>query len=67
LFGSRAGKIFRPSSDIDVGFIAKHKLGQRLFNGIREALDESIIPYHIDLVDFGTADKEFKNIALKKN
>ena len=64
LFGSRAGKDFKHSSDIDIGFISKKKLEQRLFGKIREALEESIIPYHVDLIDFGKVDKEFKKIAL---
>lgn len=66
LFGSRVGNDFRHSSDIDVGFISKKKLDQKLFSKIREALEESIIPYHIDLVDFGTVDKAFKKIALRE-
>ena len=64
LFGSRAGKDFKHDSDIDIGFFSKNKLGQTLFSSIREALDASIIPYHVDLIDFGNVDKEFKKIAL---
>lgn len=66
LFGSRAGKDFRPTSDIDIGFISKKKLEQKLFSQIREALENSIIPYHVDLVDFGNVDKEFTKIALRE-
>lgn len=66
LFGSRVGNDFRPRSDIDVGFISNKKLEPKLFGKIREALEESIIPYHIDLVDFGNVDNEFKKIALRK-
>lgn len=66
LFGSRAENNFKYNSDIDVGFISNKKIEQKLFSKIREALEESIIPYHIDLVDFGTVDKEFKKIALRE-
>lgn len=66
LFGSRVGNSFRHSSDIDVGFISNKKIEQKLFSKIREALEESIIPYYIDLVDFETVDKAFKKIALRE-
>ena len=64
LFGSRTGLNYKHDSDIDIGFLANHKLDNKLFNKISEALEDSIVPYHIDLVDFTNVDKEFKKIAL---
>ncbi|MGB9591769.1 MAG: nucleotidyltransferase family protein [Candidatus Kryptoniota bacterium] len=64
LFGSRVGKNVKHDSDIDIGFISKNKLEQKLFSKIAEALEESIVPYHVDLIDFGKLEKEFKEIAL---
>ena len=66
LFGSRTGKNIKHDSDIDIGFLSKNKLEQKLFSRIMEALDASIIPYHVDLIDFGNVDKEFKKIALRE-
>ena len=66
LFGSRTEKDFRHDSDIDVGFISKGKLDTRLFNKIYEALENSIVPYHVDLVDFNKTNRNFRKIALEK-
>ena len=66
LFGSRADRNFVHNSDIDVGFLSNKKLDDTLFSKINEALDESIVPYHFDLVDFSKTDKRFRSIALNK-
>jgi predicted nucleotidyltransferase len=66
LFGSRTDENFSYGSDIDIGFLSSNKLDDKLFIKINEALEKSIIPYHIDLVDFNSANNNFKEIALKK-
>lgn len=66
MFGSRVKKNVKHDSDIDIGFISKNKLEQKLFNKIIEALEESIVPYHVDLIDFAKVDNEFKKIALRE-
>ncbi len=65
LFGSREEENYTHSSDIDVGFLSKDEIDVNLFSKINEALEESIIPYHIDLVDFSKTNKRFKKFALK--
>lgn len=65
LFGSRAGNNYRHDSDLDIGFIGNSKLDEKLLRKIRENIENSIIPYHIDLVDFSKVDFEFKKIALQ--
>jgi len=65
LFGSRAEGTNTSDSDIDIGFISSSKIDNLLLYKIRISLEESIIPYHIDLVDFYNADTEFKKIAME--
>jgi predicted nucleotidyltransferase len=65
LFGSRADNSCRHDSDVDVGFWANEELDNNLFSKINELLEESIVPYHIDLVDFSRTDEHFRKIALK--
>ncbi|MEJ5352672.1 MAG: hypothetical protein WHS65_13900 [Melioribacteraceae bacterium] len=35
-----------------------------MLSKIKKAFEVSIIPYNVDLIDFGKVDKEFKKIAL---
>ena len=63
LFGSRAENANADDSDLDIGFLSNKKIDVLLFHKIREALENSIVPYHIDLVDFYNADDEFSKIA----
>jgi len=65
LFGSRAGNNFIHDSDIDIGFLSNNILDNKLFNRISESLEESLVPYHFDLIDFNKTDEAFKNSALK--
>ena len=66
LFGSRAEGQERETSDLDIGFLGIKPVPEKLIREIREALDESVIPYRVDLVDFHKVDPAFKVIALKK-
>ncbi|PKN40456.1 MAG: nucleotidyltransferase domain-containing protein [Deltaproteobacteria bacterium HGW-Deltaproteobacteria-18] len=67
LFGSRARKTERRSSDIDIGFSG---LDEKTFLKTRDRLltelEESIIPHRVDLVNMDTAPPEFKNIAMQE-
>jgi predicted nucleotidyltransferase len=67
LFGSRAQKTQRRSSDIDIGFSG---LDEKTFLKTRDRLlselEESIIPHRVDLVNMDTAPPEFKNIAMQE-
>ena len=67
LFGSRASGVFRRSSDIDIGFSG---LSEPLFTRVRDSLlselEESVIPHHIDLVNFDTAPSNFRDTAKEK-
>ena len=51
LFGSRATGTASPISDIDVAVYPKEELPPGLLSTIREELEESGIPYSVDLVD----------------
>jgi uncharacterized protein len=66
LFGSRAGNRPGSGSDIDVGFAGFQKPSETTFRRINLALEESRIPYQIDLVDFDKVSEDFKATALKK-
>ena len=64
LFGSRARGNARPNSDIDIAVLADAPLEADTLARIREALEESSIPYVVDVVDLATADPSFREHAM---
>ena len=65
LFGSRATGTNRKWSDYDIGVIGKEKLPYSKFNELKNELEESNIPYKIDIIDFAQVSDKFRNVALK--
>ena len=67
LFGSRVNGELKRSSDFDIGI---EGLGRREFlrlkRRITEAVEKSSVPHFVDVVDLSTADKKFRDIALRK-
>lgn len=63
IFGSRVRGDNRQYSDIDMGVEGKQQLsGQDYFN-LTDALEESDLPYRVDVVDFSTVTDHFKHKA----
>ncbi len=66
LFGSFAQGLARPTSDIDLCLKADRPIDYYKILAIKSELEESNIPYKIDIVDFNHLDQSFKEIALKE-
>jgi len=66
LFGSRAWGGASRRSDIDVGVLADRPLDPALMSALREAFEESRIPFHVDVVDLGTVDEQFRNKVVRE-
>lgn len=66
LYGSRAKGTARRTSDIDVAIMPKAPLPSWLLSVIREALENSAIPYQVDLIDLTTADPSFRERIQKE-
>ncbi len=64
LFGSRAAGNARVLSDIDVGILGMKPLPSIIMAGLESDLEESIVPFKIDLIDFYQVDEAFKIEAL---
>ncbi|MBV9862197.1 MAG: nucleotidyltransferase domain-containing protein [Alphaproteobacteria bacterium] len=56
LFGSCISGKVRHSSDIDVAILPREQLPDGFFAELAEAVEESTIPYDVDLVDLRSAD-----------
>ncbi len=72
LFGSRATGSYKAASDFDIGVLAVRNISREL-SLARERLEDSNIPFTVDLVDLSAASKEFarrvqeEGILLWKN
>ncbi|HWB49278.1 MAG TPA: nucleotidyltransferase domain-containing protein [Stellaceae bacterium] len=51
LFGSCARGDVRNASDIDIGILPREPLPSGVFADIEDNIEESTIPYHVDVVD----------------
>ena len=64
LFGSRASSNSNSLSDIDVGIMGTKPLPTLIMADLDSDLEESIVPFKIDLIDFYQVDQAFKDEAL---
>lgn len=64
LFGSRAKGNARKTSDVDVAFEPKGLLPVHWLSKLKDRLEESTIPYKVDLVDLSKTNPNFKVQAL---
>ncbi|MBU2592626.1 MAG: nucleotidyltransferase domain-containing protein [Patescibacteria group bacterium] len=66
LFGSRATGENRKMSDVDLGILGKKSIPSFVKVKIEEELENSEIPFKIDLVDFKKVSTSFRETAMKK-
>ena len=62
-FGSRARGAHRPYSDLDIAIKSDRSLPRATIAKIVMDLEESNLPYSVDVVDWMNVDKEFARIA----
>lgn len=66
LYGSRAYGTAQFSSDIDVGILGEQKVESKTLAAIKSEIESSVIPFKVELVDFKSAEEQFKKVALQK-
>lgn len=59
LFGSRATGRTRVGSDCDIGIDSKQSLPLGVLGYLREELEESWIPYGVEVIDLSQVDQDF--------
>lgn len=64
IFGGRARGRKGKAVDIDIGFLGDSPLGVDRLVELYQAIEDSPIPYKVDLVDFYSADPQFRDIAM---
>ncbi len=65
LFGSRARKDNYVYSDVDIGIIPYGKIDEKNITFLKEKLEESMIPYKVEIVNFQEVSPDLKKVALK--
>ncbi len=59
IFGSRAHGRSSTGSDLDVGIDPMQELPAGLLSMVREELEESHVPYQVELIDLSRVSKDF--------
>ena len=65
LFGSRATKENHRFSDMDIGIIPGKDFDHRVLYSLKDKLADSIVPFKVDIVNFGQVGNGFKKEAMK--
>lgn len=66
IFGSRATGQGERFSDYDIGISGEKPLSLKKLSLIREAFEESDLPFKVDIVDFSLGSSEFRKQALSR-
>jgi predicted nucleotidyltransferase len=66
LFGSWATGRNRRTSDIDIAILPSEPLPEDVLSGIREALEESLVVYPVDVVDLSRVSPQFRDRVLRE-
>jgi predicted nucleotidyltransferase len=66
LFGSRV--VGKPAkySDLDVAVMGQTKIPGHILENLREAFENSDLPYRVDVVDLNRSSAQFKSQVLKE-
>ena len=65
LFGSRARRDNYVFSDVDLGILPEEKIDKGKISLLREKLENSNIPYKVDLIDLEEVSDDFREEILK--
>lgn len=66
-YGSRVNGNAKPHSDIDLAFISSSKISLAQMGKLRVDIEESDIPYRVDVSDWNDFSDEFQKIILEKS
>jgi uncharacterized protein len=62
-FGSRVSGRAKEYSDLDLAIVGKEKLPRRVKVLLREAFEESDLPFRVDIVDYNAISSSFRSIV----
>lgn len=65
VFGSRIHTTAKPYSDIDIALKCSNPIDRQMMNRLKEALQESILPIRVDVLDWDGISEEFRGVIEK--
>jgi type I restriction enzyme S subunit len=65
LFGSRANGTAKPYSDIDLVILGDELLPVTTMRILRDAFDDSDLPFQVDLVEWAGTSEQFRKVIEK--
>jgi predicted nucleotidyltransferase len=65
-FGSRINGTAKDHSDLDLAVVASDKMERRTKMLVKEAFEESDLPFRVDIVDYNAISDEFRAIIDTK-
>ncbi len=65
-FGSRINDTAKDHSDLDLAVVASDKMKRRTKMLLKEAFEESDLPFRVDVVDYNAISDEFRTIIDNK-
>ena len=63
VFGSRANWTTKDSSDLDLALEGESKLSRKVLGALKDAFEDSTLPYTVDVVDFNRIGDSFRKIV----
>ena len=65
MFGSRASEGNTAQSDVDIGLYSENGIDKAKKSLLIEKIENSNIPYKVDIVDFSEVSEGFRELAMK--
>ena len=66
VFGSRANWTTKDSSDLDIALEGENKLSHKLLGALKDAFEDSTLPYTVDVVDLNAVSHAFKQLVKEQ-
>jgi predicted nucleotidyltransferase len=63
-FGSRCNGKAQKSSNLDLAIVENEKIDSKLLIDIKDAFEESDLPYQIDVLDWHSVSNNFRKIII---
>ena len=63
VFGSRTNWTTKDSSDLDIALDGENKLSHKVLGALKDAFEDSTLPYTVDVVDLHAVSHDFKKIV----